>query len=132
MPDISGQATILLSQDVPRALAFWEGTLGFAIGNSWGEPTSFAILRRDLARVMIGAAAPGYSIPHVRDGRTALWDAYFWVNDARAIFADMKARGATFDYELYEQEYGVLEFAVRDLDGHDIGFGEVLNQMKAP
>ncbi len=46
MPDISGQATILLSQDVPRALAFWEGTLGFAIGNSWGEPTSFAILRR--------------------------------------------------------------------------------------
>jgi len=75
---------------------------------------------------MIGAAAPGYNIPHIREGRAGLWDAYFWVNDARGLFADIKARGAAFDHELYEAEYGVLEFTVRDLDGHNIGFGEVL------
>lgn len=130
MPGITGQATVLLSHDVPRALAFWDGVLGFSVGGRWGEPARFAILHRDSARVMIGAATSGYNIPHIREGRAGLWDAYFWVNDVKELFADIKARGASFDHDLYEQEYGVLEFTVRDPDGHNIGFGEVLDQTK--
>ena len=34
---------------------------------------------------------------------------------------------AAIDYELYDQPYGVRDFAVRDPDGQTIGFGQVLN-----
>ena len=46
------------------------------------------------------------------------------VADAEAIFVEIKERGATIDYELCVQEYGVKEFGVQDLDGYDIAFGQ--------
>jgi uncharacterized glyoxalase superfamily protein PhnB len=54
-----------------------------------------------------------------------LWNAYFWVDDARQMFAELSARGAMIEYDLEQKDYGVLEFGIRDLDGQDIGFGEV-------
>ena len=43
-----------------------------------------------------------------------------------AIYAELKERGATIDYELGVKEYGVKEFGVQDLDGYDIAFGQDL------
>jgi len=40
---------------------------------------------------------------------------------------ELGGRGATIDYDLCKQPYGVLEFAVRDPDRQTIGFGQVLN-----
>ena len=125
-PRITAQAGVLLCRDVPASLAYWTEKLGFAATGTWGEPPQFAILRRDGARVMLGQAADGHAIvPHWR-ARPALWNAYFWVDDAEALFAEMQARGATIDYELCTQPYGVREFGVRDLDEQDIGFGQVI------
>ncbi|MGL4974279.1 MAG: VOC family protein, partial [Bosea sp. (in: a-proteobacteria)] len=59
--------------------------------------------------------------------RDQLWNAYIWVDDAAALFAEMKASGAKIDYELCDKPYGVREFGLQDLDGHDIGFGQVIN-----
>jgi uncharacterized glyoxalase superfamily protein PhnB len=50
------------------------------------------------------------------------------VRDARALFAEMAAAGAIMDYGPELQPYGVLEFGVRDLDGHDIGFGQDMDK----
>ena len=53
-----------------------------------------------------------------------VWDAYFWVRDVDGMFAEFKERGARIDYEPCEQEYGVREFAIFDVDGYQIAFGE--------
>jgi hypothetical protein len=37
---------------------------------------------------------------------------------------ELKQRGARFAYELTVQQYGMREFAVRDLNGYVLGFGE--------
>lgn len=128
MAGITAQAAVLISKDVPGAIAFWRDKLGFAVTGTWGEPPGFAILRRDGARVMIGAAKPDVDIVPYWKQREGLWNAYFWVDDARAVFAEMKASGATLDYDLCEQPYGVLEFGVQDPDGHDIAFGQILGE----
>jgi len=39
----------------------------------------------------------------------------------------MSSRRRTIDDSLYETPYGVKEFGVQDLDGHDIAFGEDLS-----
>jgi catechol 2,3-dioxygenase-like lactoylglutathione lyase family enzyme len=124
MARILEQANVLLVRDVPSSIAYWRDKLGFAIAGVWGEPPDFAILKRDGVRVMLGEAkAEAVITPywHQRDG---LWNAYFWVDNARALFDEMKASGARIDYEPQTQPYGVLEFGVQDLDGHDIGFGQ--------
>jgi len=56
-----------------------------------------------------------------------LWNAYFWVDDVRAMLEEVQRRGAIIDYDLCEQPYGVREFAIRDPDRQSIGFGQVLN-----
>jgi hypothetical protein len=53
-------------------------------------------------------------------------NAYFWVDDADALYAEMKAKGARMDYGPCTQPYGIREFGIQDLDEHDIGFGQVL------
>ena len=47
------------------------------------------------------------------------WDAYFWVKDANALYAEFKEKGALISYKPELKEtYGCLEFAVNDIDDH--------------
>ncbi len=55
-----------------------------------------------------------------------LWDVYFWVDDVEALHAEFVGRGARIDYGLCTRSYGCREFGVRDIDGHGIGFGQVV------
>jgi hypothetical protein len=121
---IVAQASILLSRDVTAAMVHWRDVFGFSIDNTFGEPPSFAILKRGPAFVMLGASTTPV-IPR-RQQRESLFDAYFWVDDARAEFETLRGRGAVIDDEPYLQPYGVLEFGVIDLDDHLVGFGQTI------
>ena len=68
---------------------------------------------------------PGHIVPHwtVSD---RLCNVYFWVNDADALYREVKERGAKIDYDLCDQPYGCREFGIQDLDGYDISFGQVI------
>lgn len=55
-----------------------------------------------------------------------MWDIYFWVSDADAMYEELSGRGATIDYEPENQPYGCREFGIRDLDGYRIAFGQDL------
>lgn len=127
MASLTGQASILITTDFARALAYWNDKLGFETSGVWDEPPSFAILRRDACRVMIGGTKVPHEITPYWKLRPGLWNAYFWVSDAASLFAETKQRGAIIDYELEDKPYGVREFGVRDPDSHDIGFGQVLD-----
>ncbi len=123
---ITSQAAVLLVRDLPASVAYWVEKLGFEATGTWGDPPEFAILRRNTARIMLGKAkADHVIIPHWK-AREGLWNAYFWIDDAKALFAELSERGAIIDYGLETKDYGVLEFGIRDLDGQDIGFGELL------
>ena len=122
---IVAQSSVLLSRDVPAAISYWCDVFGFSLGNAFGEPPGFAILRRDGAYVMLGATDSPI-VPR-RNQRESLFDAYFWVDDAQKAFTEMTARGANVDYGPDQQPYGVLEFGLTDPDNHLIGFGQVLD-----
>ncbi len=114
---------MILVRDVVRAEAYYREKLGFDPGRLYNHPPDFCIQSRDGCSVML-AASPDV-VPHWKVVPST-WTAYFWVDDARALYEEMIERGATIDYELGLKPYGVLEFGVQDLDGHDLGFGEVV------
>jgi len=121
-----GIAPILLVKDVQASLDYFEQKLGFTVCGTWGEPVTFAIVGRQKAFLMLGAATdPDQIIPNWRN-REKCSDVYVWVDDAKAVYEEFQKSGATIDYELYEAPHGCLEFGVQDLDDHDISFGQVL------
>ncbi|MCP4381392.1 MAG: bleomycin resistance protein [Hyphomicrobiales bacterium] len=126
---ITEQAPILFVSDLPASVDYWVDKLGFTVGGVYGEPRpEFAILRRDRANVMLSRAPDGHQIVPSWRVKDKTWNVYFWVDDARAMFDELKGRGAIIDYELGEQPYGVLEFGIRDPDDQDIAFGEDLER----
>ena len=120
------QAPILLAADLTKTVAYWAEKVGFKTLGVWGEPADFAIAARDEAHVMLSQAPAAHDIVPYWRIKDKLWNAYFWVDDARAMYAELKERGAHIDYDLGEQPYGVLEFGIQDLDDHDIAFGQDL------
>lgn len=125
MPKLTGVAPVLLVSDIHRAAAYYADQLGFKDTTFYGEPHNFCIARRDGLAVMLALAHPADIKPHWQIVR-GMWNLYLWVDDAEALYAEFVANGAIIDYELGVKAYGVKEFGARDLDGHDIGFGEIL------
>lgn len=127
MARIIGSAPILLVTDVVAAANYYRDQVGFRYERFWGEPPDFCILERDGYHLMLAQVAdPRAVVPHWKV-RTNLWNVYFWVDDVRAMYEELQARGAKIDYELGMQPYGVLEFGIQDLDGYDIAFGQVVD-----
>ena len=110
--------------DVERSAAYYERVLGFRLDYAGGSPPRFAIVRRDGLPLMLRmVATPERIRPSEQQGGT--WDAFFWVRDVRALHAELQAKGADVVYgPLNQAEYQMDEFAVRDSDGHVLGFGQ--------
>ena len=117
-----GVAPVFLVRDVIAAHDYYADKLGFRSPRMWGEPPTFCIPQRDGIEIMLNQVGPDDRFqPNSHfDGR---WDAYFWVQDADALFAEMSAKGANVVCEPEDQVYGMREFQVRDLDGHLLAFG---------
>jgi len=124
-PALTSSAAVLLVKDVVAAADHYRDKLGFAYDGFHGEPPSFCILRRDGYYLMLKQADdPKHVIPHWTMSEK-LWNVYFWVNDADQLCRELRERGATIDYGPCDQPYGCREFGIQDLDGYDIGFGQI-------
>lgn len=110
--------------DIEASAAHYERVLGFHRDYTAGSPPQFAILSRDgLAIMLKRVSAPEKISPNEQQGGT--WDVFFWVQDAQALHDELNGRRANIVYgPIVQQEYQMLEFAVRDHDGYVLGFGQ--------
>ncbi|MDF2859376.1 MAG: hypothetical protein K0Q87_5227 [Neobacillus sp.] len=58
-------------------------------------------------------------------GESAL-DIFVMVNGVEELYQEFIIKNATIHYELRTTSYNMREFAIMDLDGYSIGFGESL------
>src|SRR5687768_9831135 len=108
--------------DLERSAAHYERVLGFQREYTGGSPPKFAILSRDTLAIMLRlVSSPERICPSEKQGGT--WDAFFWVRDAQALHAELRSKGAEIVYgPIVQESYQMEEFAVRDPDGHVLGF----------
>ena len=113
--------------DVERSMNFYDQVLGFRCEYSAGVPIQFAICSRDGLAIMLRRVDDSaIVVPNGKQGGT--WDAFFWVNDADALHSELSSKGADIAYgPLIQESYRMREFAVRDSDGHVLGFGQALD-----
>jgi uncharacterized glyoxalase superfamily protein PhnB len=120
--EIVRAASYLPVADVSATAIYYRDVLGFFCEYEGGSPPEFAIYRRGAATVMFRRVA-GPVVPSEAQGGT--WDVFCWVTDLDALFLELSGKHATVVYPPTLQPYGVREFAVRDSDGHVLGFGEM-------
>lgn len=119
-------APFLVVKDLRASVEYFHQKLGFTHPELWGDPPCFAMPSRDGFIVMLEQAPAGTEPPrNSSGGRTGVWDTYIWVRNADTLFAEFGANGAIIEYEpCIREAYDMKEFAVRDLDGHIIAFGQ--------
>jgi catechol 2,3-dioxygenase-like lactoylglutathione lyase family enzyme len=121
MPKLLRSAPYFPVSDVASSAKYYEEVLGFKRDYVAGDPPQFAICSRDGLPVMLRRVArPELIRPSESQGGT--WDAF---EDLPALHAELVARGATVVYgPVLQEAYQMNEFAVRDPDGHVLGFGQ--------
>jgi catechol 2,3-dioxygenase-like lactoylglutathione lyase family enzyme len=125
-PSLLRSAPYFPVADVAATAAYYASTLGFTTEYLAGSPPVFAICTRDGLSVMLRRVERAAAITPI-EAQGGTWDAFFWVRDATRLSDELRGAGAVVVYGPVRQPaYGMLEFAVRDPDGHVLGFGEAV------
>ena len=85
------------------------------------DPPVYAIVARDQHRIHFRCAEP--PAPNPDKYADELLDAYLFVEDADALYAEYGARGVEFTRGLGNTPWHSREFVVKDCDGRLLAFG---------
>ena len=121
-----GIAPYFLVDDVVSTANYYRDRLGFGYERFWGDPPAFCMASRNGVVIMLSrVAAKGVARPNGRAAPEAedAWDAYVWVDDADALFAEFQSKGVTIARGLCDQDYGCRDFDIIDCNGYRLCFG---------
>ena len=107
--------------EMDETLAYYRDKLGFECVGTWGDPPVYAIVARDEHRIHFRLADPPE--PHPDKYADELLDAYLFIEDADALYAEYAARGVEFTRGLGDTAWQSREFVVKDGDGRLLAFG---------
>src|SRR5215469_13079630 len=87
-------APLFFTTNIPGTVAWYEAKLGFQCLGTWQAPPVYAIVARDQHPIHFGWAEPPAANPDKYSDE--LLDAYVFVEDADALYAEYAARGVEF------------------------------------
>lgn len=124
----TNMTTNLMVESVDKAIAFYEGVLGFSIMASApgkNEGLQFAILSKDKLMLMLQEKSnliEEYSILHTDVVHPSV-TLYIMVDNFDALYAEIQGKYPIYT-EIHTSFYGAKEFAITDLDGYVLTFTE--------
>jgi uncharacterized glyoxalase superfamily protein PhnB len=118
-------APYFIVEDVVTTADYYRDKLGFHYERFWGDPPAFCMVSRSGIVIMLsqiensGAMRPN----RLADPEGGAWDAYVWVDDADALYAEFTAKGVKIARALCDQIYGNRDFDIEDCNGFRLCFG---------
>lgn len=112
---------VFFSRNIPATVAWYEAKLGFKCLGTWQDPPVYAIIARDQNAIHFRCADAPTANPEKYSDE--LLDAYIFVEDADALYAEYAAQGLEFTRELGNMPWNSREFVVKDCDGRLLAFG---------
>src|SRR4029077_18315160 len=114
-------APLFFTTDIPATLAYYKDKLGFECLGTWQDPPVYAIVAPDQQAIPFRWPQPPTANPDKY--RDELLDAYVFVEDADALYAEYAGRGVEFTRGLANMPCASREFVVKDRDGRLLAFG---------
>jgi catechol 2,3-dioxygenase-like lactoylglutathione lyase family enzyme len=102
--------------DIAAAAGFYVEKLGLTLAFTWGDPPTFAGVNLGKVQMFLQKGVPdpkGCSV-------------YFHVGDADLLYQFHRANGVDVAQAIGDREYGLRDYAVRDLNGYLLSFGHHL------
>ena len=99
--------------NLASAIEFYVTKLGFRLGFLWGEPAWFAGITLGEVEIFLKEDTPAPNAGAV----------VFMVGDADALYEFHRANGVEVEEEIDDREYGIRDYAVKDLHGYRLVFG---------
>jgi predicted enzyme related to lactoylglutathione lyase len=123
-----GIAPYFIVDDVVATANYYRDKLGFEYERFWNDPPSFCMVERNGVVIMLGQLeASGVMRPNrTVDPEDGAWDAYIWIDDANALYAEFKAKGVRIVRDICDQVYGCRDFDIEDFNGYRLCFGQIL------
>jgi len=110
--------------DLPAAIDFYVDKLGFTLGFTWGDPVTFAGVNLGHVQIFLAQGTPRPA------GHPAAVS--FLVDDVDALHERHRANGVAIAVAIDDRPYGIRDYAVRDLDGYYLSFGQHLYNTGKP
>jgi len=120
---------VFFTMDIPSTLAYYLEKLGFTCLGTWQDPPVYAIVARDQQAIHFRCAEP--PTPNPDKYADELLDAYLFVENADALYAEYDARGVAMARGLGDTPWQTREFVVKDCDGRLLAFGANLESQGA-
>lgn len=109
------------TMEMAATLAYYKDRLGFDCVGTWDDPPAYAIVARDEHRIHFRLADPPR--PNPDKYADELLDAYLFIENADALYAEYLERGVEFTRVLGDTPWHSREFVVKDCDGRLLAFG---------
>jgi uncharacterized glyoxalase superfamily protein PhnB len=117
-------APLFFTMNIPATLAYYKEKLGFECLGTWQDPPVYAIVARDQQVIHFRCAAPPTANPSKYPDE--LLDAYVFIDDADALYAEYAAQGVEFTRGVANMPWHSREFVLKDCDGRLLAFGASL------
>jgi predicted enzyme related to lactoylglutathione lyase len=123
-------APYFIVDNVVTTANYYRDKLGFEYERFWGEPPCFCMVQRSGIVIMLGQLeTTGVMRPNrTVDPERGAWDAYIWIDNADALYAEFKSKGVIIARGICDQPYGCRDFDVDDCNGYRLCFGQNLGE----
>ncbi len=115
---------LFFTTDIPGTVAYYRDKLGFGCLGTWNDPPVYAFVARDRCAIHLRCAE--LPTPNAEKYEDELLDAYIYVDDADALYAEYAAKGVEFARQLGDMPWKCREFVIKDCDGRLLAFGSEL------
>ena len=121
-------APYFIVDDVVTTANYYRDKLGFHYERFWNDPPSFCMVKRSGIVIMLSELEQrGVMRPNrVVDPEGGAWDAYIWIENADALHAEFKSKGAKIVRGVFDQPYRCRDFEVEDCNGYRLCFGQTI------
>ena len=121
---LTGHATVLLVDDVRRAIDYYRDALGFSVSLYDRIPDHCGYAERDGCRIHFARFEGARPRPNSEAVPPDMFDVYVYVDDVDTLHAELVERGADLLHGPVEQGYGLREIRARDPHGYVLAFGK--------
>lgn len=114
--DCEQHHTGLFVSDLDAAIDFYTNKLGFWLVCKLGEPARMALVNLGRVQIFLECGEPSPKGCYL----------YFVINDANAFHDFHQSNGIEIVQPIADRDYGLRDYAVRDLYGYVMSFGHRL------
>ncbi len=114
-------APVFPVDDATKSAEYYKNTLGFEIRVLFGDPAFYAVVQREGVRIHLSERED-------TSRKIEPCTVYVFVRDIDELYEEYNGKGVEMFSPPENQDYGMREFEMSDINGHFLVFGQTIEK----